>query len=462
MVSLSPKSAALVFALAICVGAATVGCGSAAPASTTPASAAAVRLPSTPVGRQASWLVAAITHGPIPAAQIRQHFDRAFLAQVTPAKLSTALQGVTAIRVDSVTTSTPDALRFVVTANGTTRLDVSVAVDAAGQISGLLLQPASAPSAVPASWSGVMGQVRAAAPRAEFLVAAVTGGDCVPIKGFDAATPGPLGSAFKLYVLDALARAIAAGRVSWNQRLTVTSQVKSLPSGVLQDQPDGSTVTVRQAAADMISVSDNTAADMLITLLGRTAVESAARGTGMANPGLDVPFLTTRELFVLKLDDWPALAGRYLALSAVGRQAMLTATIDRVQLSTLEAAGWTAPRDVGSIEWFASPADICRVYASLATLARQPELRPLSAILSLNQGGLGLDPGQWRPDWFKGGSELGVLTLNYLATTRTGRTFVVSVLAENPAAPIPASATLALIGAATGAFTLAARTGTRS
>ena len=62
---------------------------------------------------------------------------------------------------------------------------------------------------------------------------------------------------------------------------------------------------------------------------------------------------------------------------------------------------------------------------------------------------------QWSSVWFKGGSEPGVLTLNYLATTRTGQSYVVSALAANPAAPIPATATAPLIGAIKAAFTLA-------
>jgi hypothetical protein len=68
-----------------------------------------------------------------------------------------------------------------------------------------------------------------------------------------------------------------------------------------------------------------------------------------------------------------------------------------------------------------------------------------------------MDPSQWRPVWFKGGSEPGVLTLNYLATTRTGQTYVASVLAANPAAPLAQDpAILTLISAVKGALQLAA------
>ena len=180
----------------------------------------------------------------------------------------------------------------------------------------------------------------------------------------------------------------------------------------------------------------------------------------MADPGLDVPFLTTRELFVLKLDDWPALAQRYLGLGAAGRLALLAGTVDHDPLNAADLSPWTAPRDVGSIEWFASPTDICHVFASLATLARQPGLAPLAGILERNAGGMSLDPSRWQPVWFKGGSEPGVLTLSYLATTRTGQAYVASVLAENPSAPLAQNSAIpTLITAVKGALQLAAGRG---
>jgi beta-lactamase class A len=454
-------AAATAIAVAAAAAMAAAGCDSSTPkpaASPTPSRSAA-RFPDTAAGRQAHWLLGAVAHPPIPAAAIKAHFDATFLTQVPASRLNSVFATVSSLRLDSITQSTPGTLAFVVTANGTSRLAVSMVTDAHGLISGLLLRPASTlkPPPVPTAWSGVDRMIRSVAPQVHFLVAAVNGNTCRPVHAIGATTPAPLGSAFKLYVLDALARAVAAGTVSWDQPLTVTSQVKSLPSGVLQNDPDGTRVSVRQVATGMISISDNTAANMLIALLGRPAVEAATRATGMADPALDVPFLTTRELFVLKLDNWPKLAQRYLARDAAGRQAMLTGTVDRVPLSALSAAPWTEPRDIGSLEWFASPTDVCHAFASLATLARQPKLAPLAGILARNAGGMTLDPSQWRPVWFKGGSEPGVLTLNYLATTRTGQAYVASVLAADPAAPLAQdSAVLTLISAVKGALQLAA------
>ena len=116
--------------------------------------------------------------------------------------------------------------------------------------------------------------------------------------------------------------------------------------------------------------------------------------------------------------------------------ALLASTIDQAPLPAAAAAqAWTTPRDINSLEWFASADDICRAYTSLAALGRRPGLSPIGQVLSLNDGGLQLDPAQWKTTWFKGGSEPGVLTLAYLATTRTGQSYVVTALAENPRSP---------------------------
>ena len=100
-------------------------------------------------------------------------------------------------------------------------------------------------------------------------------------------------------------------------------------------------------AAKMISLSDNTTADMLINLAGRSAVEAALTATGMASPAMNRPFLTTREIFVLKLDQWPALANRYIAADEPGRRALLAGVVDREPLPTAAAVGaWITPRDI--------------------------------------------------------------------------------------------------------------------
>jgi beta-lactamase class A len=418
----------------------------------------AVTAPDTPAGAQLRWLITAAAQLPMSGAQVRAHFDAAFLAQVSPASLNQGLQAVVIVRLLSIEVSEPRALIAIASASGAhSRVQIALSVDSQGLINGLRIGPATT-APTPATWAGVDAALRSVAPQVRLLVANVSTGSCQPVHSIDPAAAAPLGSAFKLYVLDALGNAVASGKIRWNQMLTVTAQLKSLGSGELRNDPDGTRISVQDTAAKMISISDNTAANMLINLVGRPAVEAALATTGMADPALDRPFLTTRELFILKLDQWPALANRYIAANEAGREALLASTVDPAPLPAVAAAqAWTTPRDIKSLEWFASAEDICRAYTSLAALAPRPGLSPIGQVLSLNDNGLHLDPAQWKTTWYKGGSEPGVLTLTYLATTQTGQSYVVTVLADNPSQPInEAKALPVLLSAIKGAFTLAA------
>ena len=413
--------------------------------------------PATAAGAQLKWLLAATGHLPVPDAQVRAHFDAAFLAQFGPAVINQALLAVAGAELRSIGVSELNTVVAIISAGGAAA-QVWLTVDDRGLISVLRISPVST-GPTPATWAQVDAALRSVAPRVRLLVGDVSDGSCRALHGIDPGTAAPIGAAFKLYVLDALGDAVASGVVRWNQPLTVTGQLKSLPAGELQNDPVGTRVSVLNTAAAMMSLSDNTATDMLINLVGRSAVEAALTTTGMASPALDRPLLTTREIVVLKLRQWPALATRYIAADEPSRRALLASTVDRAPLPAVADAGsWITPRDVNSLEYFASASDICRAYAALAALAQRPGLSPIGQVLSLNDDSLALDPAQWKTTWFKGGSEPGVLSLAYLATTRTGHSYVVTVLAENPSQPInETTATPVVLSAIKGAFTLAAR-----
>jgi beta-lactamase class A len=256
---------------------------------------------------------------------------------------------------------------------------------------------------------------------------------------------------FKLFILGAVANAVHHHTISWNQKVTITAAIKTGGSGTLQTVPDGTTMTVQQVAITTISVSDNTGADLLLKLVGRSAVEAQVRAW-TAHPWRDIPFLTAKELFALKYSDFPTLAQHYLALGPTKRAAYLTSTIDAVSAST-EHSG-ADPVDINAIEWFASANDLCRTFSGLATLEATPGLGPLNTVLSANNGGIGLSPTTWPRIWFKGGSEPGVLTLGYLARDNQGHTYVVIALTENPTQPLGAASTDQLLAVVAGSFGL--------
>ena len=101
--------------------------------------------------------------------------------------------------------------------------------------------------------------------------------------GVAAGEKRPLGSMFKLYVLGTVAERIRSGAFGWDTELTITPELKSLAGGQLQDRPDGSKVTVLEATRLMISISDNTATDLLIHKVGKKAVERTMRAWNHAS-----------------------------------------------------------------------------------------------------------------------------------------------------------------------------------
>ena len=433
----------------------------------------ATAVPDAPVGRQLTWFLRAVADLPWSEQVIQAHFNSGFLAQISPDEINSFLEGLPALGASvpspgasliglllQVPADDPVAL-LAVAAFGGVELTVDISVDRAGLISGLRLTPYQPP---PASWAQADRDLAALAPGASLLAARVSpGGVCTPVHQVAAAAARPLDSMFKLFVLGALARQIAAGRVSWDQDLTVTDALKStgnidpgfLQDAYLQDVPAGTRVSVRQTALQMISMGDNTAADMLIHLVGRSAVQAQDRQWS-AHAALNVPFLTTRELFLLKYAD-PALADRYLRQAPSQRAAFLASAVGPLPLSQaqLPDAATAPPAGIDTLEWFASPEDICRAFAGLQQLAAQPALAPLGPILSATGGSIGLDPAQWPTVWVKFGSEPGVLTVGCLATNSNGQTFVVVAMLSDPAAALPPSAGPGLLAIVQGAFELA-------
>ena len=113
----------------------------------------AVSMPDTPVGTQLRWLIAAAAHLPLSGAQVRSHFDAAFLAQVSPAMLNRGLHAVVIVRLLSIEVSEPSTLIAVVSATGVVpRAQVALTVDSRGLISRLSIGPATT-APTPATWA---------------------------------------------------------------------------------------------------------------------------------------------------------------------------------------------------------------------------------------------------------------------------------------------------------------------
>ncbi|TSD97236.1 serine hydrolase [Skermania sp. ID1734] len=293
--------------------------------------------------------------------------------------------------------------------------DLTVHVDPVGLIDGITMRPAAPPVH---NWGDVETALSAIGARHSLLVA---DGSCAATVSDNAQTVLPLGSTFKLYVLGALADAIKAGDVRWDELLTITPQVKSLPSGELQDRPDGSTVTVREAAEKMISISDNTAADLLIHRLGRARVEAQVARMGNHDPAQLIPFATTREFFVIGWGQ-PGLREQWRTADEAGRRRIL-AEADAAPLNVDPVALMRTPVAADHVGWFASAADLCRAHAYLQHAATGAAA-PVRDILAINPG-VHVDKAQFPYAAFKGGSSPGNLVGSWYLTDRAGRSHVV-------------------------------------
>jgi hypothetical protein len=351
----------------------------------------------------------------------------------------------------------------VVAALGLTLAAVACSSDGGGDASGNPSSTSSttAPSTtttdpeVAAAWAEIDDGIAALAPNVGFLVAQVTAdGTCDPIHEVAPTVARPTASQFKLFVLGAVAEQIAAGELSWDQTLTVSEETRSVGNGEgsLQVMEPGTAVPVEVAATKMIEISDNTAADMLIGLVGRERVEAQAEAW-MADASANRPFLTTQQMFLLHYV--PGLADRYLATPQDGRAAFLAEQVDTRPLSDIGLGYTPAPAHVDEVEWFASPADVCQAFAGLQALSTDPALEPLDTILS-RQPAIELDRSEWPTVWYKGGSESGVLTLGWLATTSDGDTFVVEAMLTNPDQPLAEDSIPDLVALAQDAFALLA------
>jgi beta-lactamase class A len=110
---------------------------------------------------------------------------------------------------------------------------------------------------------------------------------------FNADVLFPTASTIKVPILHELYRQAEAGLVDLNRRIEVTPEHLVPGSGVLQDLAMGLNPTVRDLAVLMIVVSDNTATDILLDIVGREQVEKSMRDLGLTQTWVA---MTIREL----------------------------------------------------------------------------------------------------------------------------------------------------------------------
>ena len=358
-----------------------------------------------------------------PGAQ--PQFAPSFLAQVPQAQVTAiasqllaqmgAVKGVAAIRMEGADAASVDFAY----AKGTVTMRMVVEASPPHLVTGLLV---TATKVDGDSFAALSNELRAMPGASGLAVMRLDGALPTTISEFNGGKFLAIGSAIKLYILAELMRAIEAREKSWDTVVPLTS--RSLPSGIMQDWPKASPVTLHTLAALMISQSDNSATDTLIDALGRGKVESMLAAAGHSDPARNMPFLTTGEAFLLKGRGGAALLSKWIAGDVAARRAMLV-ELGKIDRARFDYGSFTGPpRAIDAVEWFATPQDMARVLDWI----RRNDARTggkAGEILAINRG-IGAAAGDYRYVGYKGGSEAGVISLNYLVQAKTGAWYAVS------------------------------------
>lgn len=377
-------------------------------------------------------------------------FDPAFLAQVPETQLRAILIQLRgsmgkALAVAAIDAVQPYAARIRISCEqGVISMNLAVSPDTPNRIIGLLVTGTAAPEA---SLGAVVASLKAEPGLTGFTLARLDNGPPAALVSLNADRPAAIGSAFKLAILAELIRATNHGERHWDD--VVTLDGSPLPGGFYMQKPAGTQVTLREATEKMISISDNSATDILLALVGRAKVEAMLPVIGWHDAARNRPMLSTLDMFKLKGLQGGALGRRWPTLDEAGKRALLASEITPAPVSALDPMLFRdgKPRLL-DVEWFASPADLVR---TLDWIRRNTEKGPgaeARRILAMNPGVGPAAAAGWSYVGYKGGSEPGVISMSFLLQAKDGAWYALSASWNNPAALVDENRFIALLSRA--------------
>lgn len=355
-------------------------------------------------------------------------FTQEFLQKVPPMQLTMVTQQLTkesggciSIRVVDSTSAYQCRAEAITTNGYTIPITMSIRRSAPHLIEGLFMKP---PMRVGSTLESVITDLKNLEGSVSLSAINLSRGHI--LAAHDSSAYLPIGSTFKLYILGTLAEHIRRGTRRWDDVVLLDSSTRSLPSGIVQTWPHGSPITLHTLATLMISQSDNTATDLLLQELHQDSVERMQIKMGHSNASLNSPFLTTRDVFLLKFTDSGLRAREYAALRPADRRKYLDRINEQVPLDAVRFVDTAVVPD--KVEWFARTTDCIRAMDWL----RDPVLpQAVLDILAINPG-VDVNSVQWPYVGYKGGSEPGVMNMTYLLRHRSGDWYALSASWMNP------------------------------
>lgn len=187
------------------------------------------------------------------------------------------------------------------------------------------------------------------------------------LAGHREAEPLSVGENAQVFLLAAVENALRAGKLQPGQKVKVTRAKVADPMDALAER-EGSEVTVKELKDLMLSHQDRTAADLLLELVGRSAVESEARGLAPLLSRREAAWLYTlspAEMKKVTHETAPAAAQRL-------NQAAKVPPLPKERYDAQAAVAWPAATE-----------DVCRALMGVRTM---PELRNSFASQGFREG----------------------------------------------------------------------------
>ncbi len=415
-----------------------------APAATAKPATPPATNPATPLDQRIDQ-IPAVLGGTI---KLPDYFADSFLAAVPPSQIialtaQMQLQLGKPLRVISRTPyGTTTASAVVEFEKATATVELRIAQGAPNKVTEFLIKPPVMKAATTSTDSidKLKTDFAALPGKAGFIIETLSDTGAQVSGGFNTDTQFAIGSTFKLYILAELASEIEAGQRRWSDVVPLSQ--RSFSSLATRGWPKDTPMTLQTLATMMISVSDNSAADTLLSVLGRSAVEEKLATIGHGDPDKALPFLSTVEAFALKSKANAALRDRFLKANEAGQRALLTSETSKLGFDQVDTTTFAnGPAYIDTIEWFASPKDIGALMGNIRRINNKTTLE----IMGVNAGIAPATVAKWKYLGYKGGSEPGVMSMSFLGVTPKGEWRVVSGSWNNPAKEIDEGAFVTLM-----------------
>lgn len=258
-----------------------------------------------------------------------------------------------------------------------------------------------------------------------------------------------VGTAAVLFVVGAVAEMVSEGKAAWDQPLAIEPALISVPPGEFAELPPETKPPLAEFARATLAKRDMTAADHLLSLVGRDrALEQvrSARAAAFRLLGQNEdaqraeaeelsPFLSVHDLYRIKCGVDGFLVKEYAEATPVEQRRLLANEVAQSEALPQFVVSWRRPQELLRVGWLVSPDDMCVELGRLWTMSRREGMEGLAYVLSPAEGEA-FDARVWRRVTAIRGGEPGSIAVAWIAERIDGRVFVVSMVVNDEWKPV--------------------------